>query len=79
VRKQFSNTDDRFMIGTLLESNINSAIKACREEKSDVLDGKLNMELIKESLSNGYCDISGHISDLKMIGEFALPGSVCNY
>jgi len=45
------------------------AIKACRREQGHLLRNRDHMQMIKESLDEGYCDISGRAGDLDYIGE----------
>lgn len=53
-------------------TNINAAIRACREEKSELFKSNIagEMKVVKESLNDGYCDTSGHAIDLVLAGEF---------
>ena len=37
------------------------AIRACREEKGQLLKSKNEMKMVKESLNDTYCDINGRI------------------
>ena len=53
-----------------LASNIDTAIRACKEEKGDVLQNRTHMEMVKESLNEGYCDISGRVGELNLIGGY---------
>ncbi|KAF7975917.1 hypothetical protein HWV62_8178 [Athelia sp. TMB] len=52
-----------------ISSNIDMAIKACREEQGHLLRNREHMQTVKESLDEGYCDISGRAGDLDFIGE----------
>ncbi|EPQ50301.1 hypothetical protein GLOTRDRAFT_82416 [Gloeophyllum trabeum ATCC 11539] len=52
-----------------ITSNIETAVKACREEKSDLLNNRRQMQTVKESLDEGYCDISGYSRDLSRVGD----------
>ncbi len=45
------------------------AIKACRPENGNLVRNKQEMQQVKESLNDGYCDISGQVGDLNLIGE----------
>ncbi|KAL5498075.1 hypothetical protein ACEPAH_3006 [Sanghuangporus vaninii] len=54
-----------------IESNINQAIAACREERGNVLQNREIMQTVKESLDEGYCDISGRVSDIMNIGSMS--------
>ena len=56
------------------ESNINQAIAACREERGNVLQNRESMQTVRESLDEGYCDVSGKVSDLVNVGE-CLPST----
>lgn len=53
-------------------SNINMAIKACAQEKSHLIRNREHMQMVKESLDEGYCDISGRTGDLNFIGSCRL-------
>ncbi|KZT22896.1 hypothetical protein NEOLEDRAFT_1137233 [Neolentinus lepideus HHB14362 ss-1] len=50
-------------------SNIETAVKACREEKSDLLNNRKQMQTVKETLDEGYCDVSGYSRDLHKAGD----------
>ena len=52
-----------------LESNIKQAIAACKEEHGNVLQNRKNMQTVRETLDEGYCDISGRVNDIINIGE----------
>ncbi|OBZ66504.1 hypothetical protein A0H81_13686 [Grifola frondosa] len=52
-----------------IASNIDLAIKACREEKGQLLRNREHMEVVKESLNEGYCDISGQPTDMTLVGK----------
>ncbi|KAL0956086.1 hypothetical protein HGRIS_002254 [Hohenbuehelia grisea] len=52
-----------------IDSNINMAIRACRPESTHLLRNRTEMRQVKESLNEGYCDISGGAGDLQAIGE----------
>lgn len=45
------------------------AIKACRGEHGQSVTNKEQMQMVKESLDEGYCDISGHAVDLDLVGK----------
>ncbi|KAK0195282.1 hypothetical protein F5146DRAFT_1100835 [Armillaria mellea] len=49
-------------------SNIDMAINACRPEKNHLLQNREQMRIVKESLNEGYCDLSGHSGTLKLVG-----------
>ena len=51
-------------------ANIDMAVRACREERGELLKNQQNMQIVKESLNDGYCDVSGHAHDMIHIGEF---------
>lgn len=46
------------------------AIKACRPEAGNLLRNREEMCQVKESLNEGYCDISGRIGDLNRVGSW---------
>ena len=51
------------------ESNIDLAIHACKGERSETLQNRQHMQMVKESLNEGYCDVSGHPTDMALVGE----------
>jgi hypothetical protein len=55
-----------------LGANINMAIKACSPEKGQLLHHLNHMEVIKEFLNDGYCDVSGQVDNLKLVGELGV-------
>lgn len=46
------------------------AIKACKPEEGTLLHNRKRMEIVKESLDEGYCDTSGQIGNLEFLGRF---------
>lgn len=50
-------------------SNIDMAVKACRPEHGNLLRNAEQMQQVRESLEDGYCDISGRVGDLKYVGK----------
>ncbi|KAL5514880.1 hypothetical protein ACEPAG_2196 [Sanghuangporus baumii] len=54
-----------------IESNIEQAIAACREERGNVLQNRETMQTVKETLDEGYCDISGRVSDIMNVGSMS--------
>ena len=54
------------------DANIDMAIRACREERSSLVKNKERMQVIKESLNDGYCDVSGQGGDMTLAGEYFL-------
>ncbi|KAG7446407.1 uncharacterized protein BT62DRAFT_986911 [Guyanagaster necrorhizus] len=48
-------------------SNVDMAISACRPEKNHLLQNREHMRFVKESLDEGYCDLSGHSGTLKLV------------
>jgi len=53
-----------------IASNIDTAIRACKEEKSNLIQSRQQMRMVKETLNDdGYCDISGNIGDLTFLGD----------
>jgi len=54
-------------------SNIDTAIRACKEERSDLIQSRKQMQMVKETLNDGYCDISGSLGDLSLLGESGTP------
>lgn len=59
-----------------ISSNIDMAIKACRPESGNLLRNRQEMRQVRESLNEGYCDVSGRVGDLNRVGEM---GSVKIY
>ncbi|KAA1478156.1 hypothetical protein DENSPDRAFT_659742 [Dentipellis sp. KUC8613] len=59
-----------------IASNIDMAINACREETGHLLRNREQMQMVKESLNEGYCDVSGQAGDLDLIGSM---GSISVY
>jgi hypothetical protein len=51
-------------------SNVAMAIKGCRPEEGKIVHDRREMEMIKESLDEGYCDVSGHVAELDHIGKW---------
>lgn len=49
------------------------AIRACKEERSDLIQSRKQMQTVKETLNDGYCDISGNLDDLRRFGELGIP------
>ncbi|KAI0637255.1 hypothetical protein C8Q77DRAFT_1216014 [Trametes polyzona] len=52
-----------------IASNIDLAVRACKGERGEVLKNRRQMRMVKESLNEGYCDISGHPSDMSHVGD----------
>ncbi|KAJ7129825.1 hypothetical protein C8R43DRAFT_1026002 [Mycena crocata] len=52
-----------------ISSNIDMAIQACRPESGNLLRNREQMQQVQESLNEGYCDISGRVGDLTIVGE----------
>ncbi|KNZ80421.1 Sacsin [Termitomyces sp. J132] len=52
-----------------ISSNIDMAIRACRPESGNLLRNRQEMRRVQESLDEGYCDVSGGLEDLNLIGE----------
>ncbi|KAK0212970.1 hypothetical protein DFS33DRAFT_1285718 [Desarmillaria ectypa] len=52
-----------------ITSNIDMAINACRPEKNHLLQNREQMRIVKESLNEGYCDLSGHSGTLKLVAS----------
>ena len=57
-----------------LANNIDMAIKACSPERNDLLRNREAMQIVEESVDDGYCDITGRIgdSDLNFVGMCSL-------
>ncbi|KAG8731231.1 hypothetical protein FRC11_004681, partial [Ceratobasidium sp. 423] len=54
-----------------IENNVRMAINACRPESQSLLRNRQQMTVVKESLDEGYCDISGSADDFTLAGEVA--------
>ncbi|KAH7337817.1 hypothetical protein B0J17DRAFT_664321 [Rhizoctonia solani] len=52
-----------------IENNVRMAIAACRPESQSLLHNRQQMTMVKESLDEGYCDISGTTDDFSLTGE----------
>ncbi|KAG6908391.1 hypothetical protein DXG01_004820 [Tephrocybe rancida] len=63
------NTDSHVTPLKNISSNIDMAIKACRPESGNLLRNRQEMRQVQESLNEGYCDVSGQVGDLNLIGE----------
>ena len=55
--------------GWVLAANIDMAIRACREERGSLLQSKREMKVVKESLNDSYCDITGQAVDMALAGD----------
>jgi hypothetical protein len=44
------------------------AINACTPERSNLLRNREEMQMVKESLNEGYCDVTGRTGDLNFVG-----------
>ncbi|KAG2339109.1 hypothetical protein BDR05DRAFT_1062316 [Suillus weaverae] len=51
-----------------IRSNVAMAIKGCKPEEGKLVHNRREMQTIKESLNEGYCDVSGHVAELNHIG-----------
>jgi hypothetical protein len=51
-----------------LGSNIDMAIKACAPERSDLLGNREEMQIVMESLDEGYCHVTRKTTDLILVG-----------
>jgi hypothetical protein len=51
-----------------IASNINMAVSACRPEQAQLIRNRQQMQTVKESLNEGYCDISGRGGDMTFVG-----------
>ncbi|KAG8814735.1 hypothetical protein FRC18_001848, partial [Serendipita sp. 400] len=52
-----------------INKNVQQAINACRPEARSLLQNRQHMEVIKEALNEGYCDVSGMEGDLVLVGN----------
>jgi hypothetical protein len=56
------------MLRPQLANNIDMAIRACTPERNNLLRNREEMQIVKESLDEGYCDVSGRAGDLDCVG-----------
>jgi len=70
-------TTDLVTLLANIASNIGTAIRACKE-KGDIIWSRQRMQIIKESLNDGYCDVSGNLGDLKRLGEIGNVTLFCS-
>ncbi|KAI0933780.1 hypothetical protein AcW1_005516 [Taiwanofungus camphoratus] len=54
-----------------IASNIEMAIAACRQERNQQVRGRENMEMVKETQNEGYCDASGAAVDITLVGQMS--------
>ncbi len=60
-----------------IANNIGMAIKACAPERSNLLRNREEMQMVRESLDEGYCDVTGRTGDLDFIGMYSTLS--CNF
>jgi hypothetical protein len=48
------------------------AIKACAPERSNLLRNREEMQIVMESLDEGYCHVTRKTSDLNLVGMCSL-------
>jgi hypothetical protein len=48
------------------------AIKACAPERSNLLRNREEMQIVLESLDEGYCHVTRKTSDLDLVGKCSL-------
>ncbi|KAF9219210.1 hypothetical protein BS17DRAFT_798263 [Gyrodon lividus] len=51
-----------------LRANVDMAVKACKSEQGKLLHNRKRMEIVNESLNEGYCDVSGQVGQLEYLG-----------
>ncbi|KAH7101868.1 hypothetical protein BKA62DRAFT_829923 [Auriculariales sp. MPI-PUGE-AT-0066] len=51
-----------------IDRNVQQAIAGCRPENSTRLRDRTTMTMVKEAQNEGYCDISGRVEDLELVG-----------
>ncbi|KAK7035286.1 hypothetical protein VNI00_012053 [Paramarasmius palmivorus] len=51
-----------------IAANIDTAIRGCRAESGNLLKNREQMQQVKETLNEGYCDVSGRAGNLQEIG-----------
>lgn len=44
------------------------AIRACAPERSNLLRNREEMQTVRETLDEGYCDVSGRAGELNSVG-----------
>lgn len=52
-----------------IANNIDMAIRACAPERSNLLRNREEMQTVRESLDEGYCDVSGRAGELNLVGS----------
>ncbi|KAI0267320.1 hypothetical protein BC834DRAFT_981543 [Gloeopeniophorella convolvens] len=52
-----------------IANNVDKAIKACGPEGQNLIKNREQMQIVKESLDEGYCDVSGRSGDLQYVGS----------
>ncbi|KDR75405.1 hypothetical protein GALMADRAFT_227055 [Galerina marginata CBS 339.88] len=52
-----------------ISRNIEMAINSCKSESANLLQNREHMQRVRESLNDGYCDVSGRKGDLHNIGQ----------
>ena len=60
-------------------ANVDMAIKACKPEEGTLLHNRKRMEIVKESLNEGYCDTSGQVGNLELLGRLEVHTSAVSY
>ena len=48
------------------------AIRACAPEKSDLLRNREEMQVVLESLDEGYCHVTRKTTELELVGMYSL-------
>jgi hypothetical protein len=56
------------ILQSCLANNIDMAIRACAPERRSLLRNREEMQMVKESLDEGYCDVSGRAGELTLVG-----------
>ncbi|CAA7259259.1 unnamed protein product [Cyclocybe aegerita] len=52
-----------------ISDNIELAVQSCKQETGDLLHNRESMQKVKESVDDGYCDISGRKDNLHHIAQ----------
>ncbi len=74
MRFRESDAPKRYLIlHSRLANNINMAIGACAPERSNLLRNREEMQMVRESLDEGYCDVSGRAGELNLVGMCPVP------
>ncbi|KIK92678.1 hypothetical protein PAXRUDRAFT_829728 [Paxillus rubicundulus Ve08.2h10] len=51
-----------------IRANVDMAIRSCKPEQGKLLNNRKGMEMVSESLNEGYCDVAGQVGQLEHLG-----------